>query len=336
MIRKLCTIGLLSIIFANLSFASETKQNIDQETINLIAKKYQDGKDFTKNDNVAFDLYKFSADNGNIQASYELAKIFAKGQGVAQDYKEAYKWLSIAAKGGHEKAIASLGAMYAEEPKPLFKPVVKDNKSIVINVQEKLKNQEALNIFDVNYDNETTVNLLTMAVNLYDNEKHSEAFYLFNILAKPPYLHPTAQYYAGLIYENKNNENYDISKAYDMFQQSSESKNADSTYKIGTYFLEGKVVKQDKHKAFETFLKAAEQGSSSAAYKLGYMFEKSQGVQYNIMEAYRWYYTGAVALNEQSLKAQQKLNNRMPPADIKTAKKIAHQWMNNYPNNFKY
>ena len=53
------------------------------------------------------------AEQGNVDAQYNLGLMYAKGKGVTQDYKEAVKWYLIAAEQGYAGAQHNLGNMYA-------------------------------------------------------------------------------------------------------------------------------------------------------------------------------------------------------------------------------
>ncbi|MBY6069022.1 SEL1-like repeat protein [Leisingera aquaemixtae] len=50
-------------------------------------------------------LFLAAAERGDTEAQHQLGLLHIKGQGVAQDYVQAHKWLNIAAAGGHAKAL---------------------------------------------------------------------------------------------------------------------------------------------------------------------------------------------------------------------------------------
>jgi len=52
------------------------------------------------------------AEQGDASAQYNLGVMYAKGQGVALDYKVAAKWYTKAAEQGHTKAQYDLGLTY--------------------------------------------------------------------------------------------------------------------------------------------------------------------------------------------------------------------------------
>ena len=52
------------------------------------------------------------AEQGLVEAQYNLGQMYAKGEGVPQDYKEAVKWYRRAAEQGYASAQFNLGWMY--------------------------------------------------------------------------------------------------------------------------------------------------------------------------------------------------------------------------------
>jgi hypothetical protein len=52
------------------------------------------------------------AEEGNTSAQFSLGKTYAQGEGLSQDYAEAAKWYSEAAKRGYADAQVNLGSFY--------------------------------------------------------------------------------------------------------------------------------------------------------------------------------------------------------------------------------
>jgi TPR repeat protein len=52
---------------------------------------------FPEQDVKEFNWYRKSAEQANVEAQYNLGQMYANGEGVPEDYVEAYAWLSIAA-----------------------------------------------------------------------------------------------------------------------------------------------------------------------------------------------------------------------------------------------
>ena len=64
-------------------------------------------------EDIDFDDCREKAEQGDVVAQGVLGVLYAKGQGVSKDYKEAVKWYRLAAEQGHSKAQYNLGLMYA-------------------------------------------------------------------------------------------------------------------------------------------------------------------------------------------------------------------------------
>ena len=57
-------------------------------------------------------MYRLGAEKGYAKAQYNLGVMHDKGQGVLQDYKEAFRWYKLAAEQGYATAQYNLGNMY--------------------------------------------------------------------------------------------------------------------------------------------------------------------------------------------------------------------------------
>ena len=79
-------------------------------------QQFQQGFDaFQKNDyQTAFKLWLPLAEQGDVNAQFNLGVIYEKGQGVKQDYFEAVNWYRKASEQGYAKAQFNLGMMYNE------------------------------------------------------------------------------------------------------------------------------------------------------------------------------------------------------------------------------
>ena len=61
---------------------------------------------------IAVELWRKSAEMGNVTAQYNLACLYYKGEGVCQDYAQAAVWVKKAAEQGHADAQYNLGSLY--------------------------------------------------------------------------------------------------------------------------------------------------------------------------------------------------------------------------------
>ena len=67
-----------------------------------------------QNYRIAFRWYKAAAEHGEVGAQVAIGTMFTVGKGVKQDFSEAFKWFNKAARQGNGNAQIGLGTLYAE------------------------------------------------------------------------------------------------------------------------------------------------------------------------------------------------------------------------------
>ncbi len=75
---------------------------------------YATGQGVTQDFKEAAKWLRLSSEQGIADAQYMLALMYVEGRGVTQDYKEAVKWFRLGAEQGDAKAQFSLAFMYEE------------------------------------------------------------------------------------------------------------------------------------------------------------------------------------------------------------------------------
>ena len=58
-----------------------------------------------EDDTEAVKWYRKAAEQGHAPAQYNLGAMYGNGEGVPEDYVQAYAWLNLAAAQGDEKAV---------------------------------------------------------------------------------------------------------------------------------------------------------------------------------------------------------------------------------------
>ena len=86
----------------------------DARAQNNLGVRYEKGQGVEQDFKEAFKWYQKSADQGQATAQFNLGMSYASGQGVEKDSKEAVKWFQKAADQGNARAQYVLGFMYAE------------------------------------------------------------------------------------------------------------------------------------------------------------------------------------------------------------------------------
>ena len=91
------------------------KKSAEQGNINAqynMACMYYYGEGVDQNLDEAFKWFKEAAEKGHIESQYNLADMYYNGEGVEQDLNEAFKWFKKVAEQGDEEAQFRLGVMY--------------------------------------------------------------------------------------------------------------------------------------------------------------------------------------------------------------------------------
>jgi hypothetical protein len=119
--------GLLFAIPSDLSYVSSlpAQENVtipESDQSKLIPDsevgavlQYAKGYNYDKQENSykeVMEQYRKDAEQGDVQAQFNLGRMYKEGRGVEQDYKEAVKWYSKAAEQGDAQAQNSLGLRY--------------------------------------------------------------------------------------------------------------------------------------------------------------------------------------------------------------------------------
>ncbi|EKU54927.1 Sel1 repeat protein [Acinetobacter sp. WC-323] len=85
----------------------------DSEAQYSLATMYADGDGVEQDNAKAVHWYLMAADQGNVNAQNNLAWMYENGKGIAQNHKKAFEWYQRAAHQGDSNAQYNLGVMYA-------------------------------------------------------------------------------------------------------------------------------------------------------------------------------------------------------------------------------
>ena len=89
-------------------YAKQASKNGHREAQFDLAIMYATGDGVEKNEREAFKWFHKSARNGHTEAKYLMGVSFNQGRGVRQQKELARYWFKLAAKAGHAKAIYQL------------------------------------------------------------------------------------------------------------------------------------------------------------------------------------------------------------------------------------
>ena len=228
------------------------------------------------------------AELGGMEAQHRLGVIYAKGQGVPQDYAEAAKWYRKAAEQGHAKSQFNLGKRYL-----LGQGVSKDYAEALkwLRKAAEQENADAQNGLGIMYRN-----------GLGTPQDYAEAVKWYRKAAEQGLA--VAQSNIGEMYSLGLSVPRDYAEAVKWYRKAAEQGLAVAQTSLGFQYRVGLGVPQDDVQAAYWYHKAAEQGDPHGQTMLAGMYSNGGGVPQDDVEAAKWYHKAA---DQGSLPAQSML-----------------------------
>ncbi len=100
-------------------------------------------------------------------------------------------------------------------------------------------------------------------------------------------------------------------------------------FDLGLKYQNGDSMHQDHAKAAYWFRRAAERGEAPAQARLGLIYEKGLGVPQNNILAHMWSNLAVLQGNEDAESSRDIVAQRMTPAQIAEAERLAREWKPN-------
>ncbi len=121
-------------------------------------------------------------------------------------------------------------------------------------------------------------------------------------------------------------EKGDYAAALKEWRPLAEQGEARAQTNLGVMYRLGEGVPQDNTEAVRWYRRAAEQGHTKAQFKLGAMYFMGRGVPQDDVLAHMWLNLSAAPGNELAGTVRDKLAQRMPPAQLAKAERLAREW----------
>jgi len=286
-----------------------------------------------------FEKTKAEAEAGDVVAQSSLGLMYVNGQGVKQDFKEAFKWCQKAAEQGNAIAQYNLGLMYYNGHGVEQNNVIAyawwdiaatngnqkapNNKSIVANemTPEQITKAEAL-ATEMGKKNPTTPSAFKPTP--FEEAK-----------AKAEAGSADAQSNLGEMYENGKGVKQDFKEALKWFQKAADQGGPEAQTNVGSTYYEGKGVKQDFKEALKWYKKAADQGFPRAQFNVGGMYYAGQGVEQNNVIAYAWWDIAATNGDQDAKNNKSVVAKKMTPAQIAKAEELVKEMVKRNPKLLK-
>ena len=233
----------------------------------------------------ALRAFTVAADAGDNRAMNGLGNLYANGNGVTKDYRQAVQWYEKGAAAGSGAAMANLGELYEQGM-----GVAKDYQ-LARQWYEKganAGNGHAMDGMGVIYHNgEGVARDYQVARRWYEKAIAAGDIHAMSNLA--------------VLYSN----GYGVPKDYDRARKLNEKAAAAGDTRamdnLGVLYQNGFGVPKDYHQAREWFDKGAAKGGARAMTHLGNLYEEGLGVPQDYQQARQWYEKGAAAGNAQAM-----------------------------------
>ena len=143
--------------------------------------------------------------------------------------------------------------------------------------------------------------------------------------------HASAQFNLGLMYGEGEGVPQDDAEAVKWYRKAAEQGLAEAQFNLGLMYYNGQGGPQDYAQALQWYRKAAEQGYANAQHNLGFMYYNGEGVPQDDAQAHMWFNLAASRLptgedRDRAAKNRDIVAERMTPAQISEAQKLAREW----------
>jgi len=229
---------------------------------------------------------------GDPNAQNRVGWMFANGEGVPQDYKEAAKWFTKAAEQGYALAQLCLGICYAEGlgVEQNYKQAGywgrKANEQGTVG-QDKLGSSYA----QVEEISEPPPEFSSYTV-VEEKEKETKDDYrqaVYELCKTAEQGHALAQFCLSHCYVKGLGIEHDYKQAVYWLRKAAEQGHALAQFYLGAFYYDGERIEQDYKQAVYWFRKAAEQGNAWAQNDLGRCYYYGNGIIEDYVEAYKWF-----------------------------------------------
>lgn len=256
--------------------SSPAAQSSDDSDVSSLSSSQQAGPVSTctaPSSEALVECFRKAADQGNVDAQWNLAVAYASGLGIPQDYTEAAKWYRLAAQQGHTKAQNNLGVAYrggkgvpqdyAEAASWFRRAAERGDIKAILNLAHAFASGQGV------------------------PEDQSEAVKRYRQAAEQGEVE--GQFYLALAYASGEGVAQDHAEAFKWYLKAAEQGDARAQNNLGANYLYANGLPKDYAKAITWLRKAADQGFAIAQMNLGRVYEKGLGVPQSDVEAMIWY-----------------------------------------------
>ena len=250
----------------------------DPDAQNALGMLYTYGEmGLPKNESTANEWFLKAAEQGNMEAQFNLAASYKYGSGTNVDMEKALFWYRKAAEQNHPMALNTLGSCYRNG-----EGVQKDTKK-AFDFYKKASDLGA-GMADFNIGN-----MYDFGDGVATDKK--KAFEYYRKGAERGY--PKAKTYLGAIYEDGIVVPQNYQKAVEWYRKGAEDGDPTGQFNLGLQYYNGTGVKKNYGEALKWFRAAAKNNFPQAVGTLATMYMQGQGVSADYQKGYEYAQKGA-------------------------------------------
>jgi hypothetical protein len=118
----------------------------------------------------------------------------------------------------------------------------------------------------------------------------------------------------------------DYAEAVKWYRLAANQGDAFAQFHLGLMYAKGQGVPQDYAEAVKWYRLAANQGAAIAQFNIGLMYAEGDGVPQDYVGAHMWFNLSAAGGDQDAVKSRDEVAQRMTPAQIAEAQKLAREW----------
>ncbi len=251
----------------------QTAEQGDADAQNKLGAIYANGNGVSEDAREAVKWFRKAAEQGFAKAQFNLGNMYSRGAGGPEDAREAAKWYRKAAEQGHVMAQFNLGVMYSKG-----EGVPEDDQEAVSWYREAAEQGYARAQFNLGV-------MFSKGEGVAKDDQEAAKWY--REAAEQGYAPSQAN--LGLRYWVGEGVPKDDREAAKWYRKAAEQGDVAAQWGLAVLYSMGHGVPEDNQEAAKWYREAAEQGLVEAQYSLGNSYSKGEGVPEDAREAAKWY-----------------------------------------------
>lgn len=253
-----------------------------------------------------------TAEAGDAEAQFQIARAYLRGEGVTKDPNQAFALMKKAAEQGHSEALGGMGYFYATGT------VVQEDDAAAVEWFRKGADKGSA---------KARLNLgLAVAKGTGTTRDEAEGLRLIDAAAEAGLA--DAFYAQGETYHwGQFGRSIDYKKARAAFQKSADQGHAAAQNNLGVIHREGLETQKDEQAALSWFRKAAEQGHAKAQSNLGHQLGANNPDRTKRLEALKWLLLAVDQKEITAVKTMEELEPSLPKEDLAEARQAADDFL---------